>query len=146
MTVTAIIECTTRFDITCTGTKSQFRDNLPDAEHKDRRAWQQSRNQQRNWETMNQIISLRCLPYNITEPRHDEDRWSFSFEVDSLAAVSIHDQDLSFLSQDAHGVPMITGLTETIKDSAMIRTMGEKPNTWFQVISNKYGTGEITDG
>jgi len=144
------VRCITRFDITPTGVVGSYRDNqttlnpvpgkTPDEILKD---WTKARNQQRNWDTINQVIALRCLPENITVAHRDGDRWWFDFDLPNIAAVSDHPGDLEFLTRDADGVPMITGLGESVDVGPMIRSRGSDTNTWFQVRSDKYlRTGE----
>jgi hypothetical protein len=142
------IECSTRFDITATGVLGQYKENREIQNQADgstivnREAWLRARNQQRNWETMNQIIALRCLPENIQMPRRDGDIWRFEFDIDSLAAVSDQPGDLEFLRRDAQGVPMILGLGEAMGLDAMIRTQGTVINTDFRVLGDKYRIGD----
>lgn len=142
------IVCSTRFDITATGVLGQYKENrvtinqATGAVIRDRDAWVRARNQQRNWETMTQIILLRCLPENIVLPKISHDNWWFEFDVDSTAALSAQPDDLAFLISDAHGVPMITGLDESNGIAALIRTHGEDLNTWFQTKTDKYQIGE----
>ena len=116
------VVCRTRFDITATGIRGHFhpgRTPFADAQGqiiRDNQSWTQSRNRQRNWETVNQIISLRCLPENITEPHRSKDQhltsWSFEFEVPDPASIALDDDPVWWLRQDCQGVPMITGLDE----------------------------------
>jgi hypothetical protein len=142
------IECSTGFDITATGVLGQYRENreirnLADGSTiNSREAWLRARNQQRNWETMNQIIALRCLPENIQVPRRVGDQWRFQFDIDSLAAVSDQFGDLEFLQRDAQGVPMILGLEEATGLDSMIRTQGTVINTDFRVLGDKYHIGD----
>lgn len=142
------IECSTGFDITATGVLGQYRENreirnLADGSTiANREAWLRARNQQRNWETMNQIIALRCLPENIQTPRRVGDQWKFQFDIDTLAAVSDQFGDLEFLRRDAQGVPMIMGLDECQNLDAMIRTQGTMINTDFRVLGDKYRNGD----
>ena len=144
------IECSTGFDITATGVLGQYKENREIQNQADgstivnREAWLRARNQQRNWETMNQIIALRCLPENIQMPRRDGDIWRFEFDIDSLAAVSDQPGDLEFLRRDADGVPMILGLEEATGLDAMIRTQGTVINTDFRVLGDKYLIGDRT--
>lgn len=92
---------------------------------------------------MNQLISLRCLPENITSAHQDGDEWWFEFDLPDIAAVSDQPGDLEFLRRDAHGVPMITGLGESPGLGPMIRSLGTDTNTRFSVRSDKYlRTGE----
>lgn len=117
------IQCITTFDITATGVRSNFNANripfqdLTGRIISDMTSWTHSRNQQRNWETINQLISLRCLPHDITTPRRDQQEdvtvWKFEFEVDDITMISAGTDDLGLLKQDCRGIPMITGLDET---------------------------------
>jgi hypothetical protein len=103
--------------------------------------WTLQRNQQRNWDTMNQIISLRCLPQHITQPQREGDHWSFEFDVENPAALSDHGDDLLYLRRDADGVPMITDLQESLALAPVIRVSGADTNTWFVVREHKYSDG-----
>jgi hypothetical protein len=117
------IKCITTFDITATGVRSNFNANrIPFNDNtgqliSDIESWTHSRNQQRNWETINQLISLRCLPHSITDPSRDLHdgiaTWRFDFEVEDPATISLQEYDLALLQQDCQGIPMITGLGET---------------------------------
>ena len=138
------IRCRTRFDITPTGVMGSYRQNQSLSDVPDTAAaWTRSRNQQRNWDTMNQIIALRCLPENITPASRDGDEWWFEFDLPDSAAVSHQPGDLEFLRRDADGVPMITGLAESSALASVIRCWGQDANCWFSVRSDKYlRTGE----
>lgn len=117
------IRCITTFDITATGVRSNFNANrMPfqdDAGNDitDIGTWTRSRNQQRNWETINQLISLRCLPHSISLPQrssHDGiTTWTFDFEVEDVSMISDQEDDLVLLKKDCQDIPMITGLSET---------------------------------
>jgi hypothetical protein len=134
------IQCRTGFDITATGVRSHYRENrIPfrdDAGHDitDISSWTRARNQQRNWETINQIISLRCLPERIAMPQRSSNCWTFDFEILSLSSISAGDDDLGLLLQDANGIPMITGLDEAMTLDAIL-----KPgyNIWFELQTAK---------
>lgn len=97
-------------------------------------SWTRARNQQRNWETVNQIISLRCLPERITLPEIQQGSWLFDFEVPDLASISGQDSDLDLLLRDAQGIPMITGLDETPGLDAMLQP---GINIWFHLLHGK---------
>jgi len=117
------IRCITTFDITATGVRSNFNANrIPfqddtGAVIDSMAAWTRSRNQQRNWETINQLISLRCLPEAITIPTQDSrdgvETWQFEFEVLDVNMICQQHNDLALLKRDCAGIPMITGLSET---------------------------------
>lgn len=137
------IRCQTRFDITETGVKNRnhkskivFRDAAgheitTDAE------WNRARNQQCNWETVNQIISLRTLPENITRPVHNANTgtWSFEFVVVDPATVACDGDPVGYLVTDSADVPMILGLDETPDVAAFLITTGADANTWFEPLS-----------
>lgn len=137
------IQVTTRFDITATGVRSHYRDSvLPwtmstGAVIRDQAGWNRARNQQRNWETMNQIISLRCLPERISEPRRQDDVWTFEFDVPNLESVAQEQDPVGWLRHDATGVPMITGLDERPVELAMLQALGAHANTWFELLTDK---------
>ena len=125
------IVCSTTFDITATEVRSNFQAHrIPfrDATGRvinDLTTWQRARNQQRNWETMNQIISLRVLPQNISLPvlscRDGIKYWTFDFEIDQSAALEIDGDPVGELKRDSYGVPMIAGLDEsTLEQSTLV--------------------------
>lgn len=143
MTVT--IQCRTLFDITATGVRNHtansrlpFQD-LAGQQVTTEREWLRSRNQQRNWETVNQILALRTLPENATMPVIQDTElgreWQFQFDIPDLAAVSEGDRALSLLLQDCEAVPMITGLKETDTLEPQLRTQEPAANIWFAVVA-----------
>jgi hypothetical protein len=91
------------------------------------------RNQQRNWETVLQCISLRTQPHHITGPfRSDVDNlsafefgdfyqqpnqtvWTFGWSIETADAYNLPNVPLGALQQDFEQVPVITGLTETAR-------------------------------
>ena len=84
------------------------------------REWMLARNQQRNWETVVQILSLRTQPQNMTLPKRLDDWWQFEFAVEDLSCLALGDRQLGLLEQDAAMVPMLIGLAETIKVTPML--------------------------
>lgn len=96
--------------------------------------WHRSRNQQRNWETLLQLISLRCQPFDISEPQRDHDRWTFTFEVDTPGVFG-NNEDFFALYADCDGVPMITGLCENVNTQLAICVQGQDQNIWFEAIN-----------
>ena len=117
------VRCWTTFDITITGVKNNFNINrLPFTDQAGREImtpeqWHHSRNQQRNWDTVNQLLSLRSLPHSISasqlQDKGDVKIWEFEFLVDHEDALAEGDNVFGALEQDCQGVPMITGLGET---------------------------------
>ena len=140
--MSTIITCKTLFDITASGVRNNYKpERVPFQRDngeiiRDKSTWDRARNQQRNWETINQIISLRCLPEDITQPRRQDDHWLFEFRLDNAAALTLDDHDVGQLLEDAHGVPMITNLDETSSVAPSIQCQGPQVNTWFWVKSN----------
>ena len=133
------ISVATMFDCTPTGIRSYRKGNLEDTE------WNFQRNQQRNWETLLQCISLRCQPLNIrgtytyiTEDNHLY--WTFDFENDRQDIFLLGDDPLGALKADCHGVPMIVGLTESNRElflTPYMITTGNHPNTIFALDDGK---------
>lgn len=138
--MTQQIQCRTLFDITATGVRSHFRESrIPfqddqGLEIRDLASWTRSRNQQRNWETINQIISLRCLPERITAPRRTEQEWWFDFEVPNIASIERDGNAVGWLLHDARDIPMITGLDEP---SGVGTMLVPGVNIWFSVPDGK---------
>lgn len=120
----AKIRCTTLFDITATGVRHHRRGDAD--------SHVQARNQQRNWETINQIMGLRTLPENVTSPSCQAARWVFEFDVPDPASLATADDALGLLQQDSLGVPMITGLTETLDPGPCLQP-GQ--NLWFEIVA-----------
>lgn len=136
------IEISTLFDITDTNVKHHFKPTLiPFLSRNgvnivDELSWQKARNQQRNWDTINQIISLRTLPENVSSPVHNKTSWSFEFSVNSIEQLETQENHLDLLKQDCENVPLIIGLDEENIKNSVLRTHGEDQNIWFKVISN----------
>jgi hypothetical protein len=140
--MTIRVKCSTLFDITETGVKNRsyksqmtFRDRS-DHEITTPEDWNRARNQQCNWETINQIISLRTLPENITTPVQDADTgvWHFEFIVVDPASIFCDGNPVGYLLSDCVGVPMILGLDETAGLSASMVSIGPDANIWFDLI------------
>lgn len=142
LVMSTIIACKTLFDITASGVRNNYKpERVPFHRDngeiiKDKTTWDRARNQQRNWETMNQIISLRCLPEDITQPRRDNDHWAFEFRIDNAAGIALDDDAVGQLLQDAQGVPMIINLDEQPGITASIQCHGAQANTWFWLKNN----------
>ena len=141
--MTQRITCRTQFDITATGVRNNFhRNRVPfDTAQGIRidtdQAWNRARNQQRNWETLNQLISLRTQPFDIVPNGHDAGTWQFEFEVEhgEVYSTTGYAGDLTGLVNECAGVPMLTGLTEKLTDQAVLVTAGPDQNIWFEPIN-----------
>ena len=139
------IKCITFFDITPTGVRSHFKESrIPffddTGQHiADLPSWHRARNQQRNWETLNQLLALRTLPTEITAPTVEvidaRKCWQFYFEVDSLSAISEADNFASLMLADCNDVPMIVDLDET---QPLVSILQPGANIWFELQHGKY--------
>jgi hypothetical protein len=80
------------------------------------------RNQQRNWETVQQVLAMRAQIYVEQPPQivktckqfprkifKNTQAWGFQFGVEYT---EIYGDNLQLLFDDCHGIPMILGLTE----------------------------------
>ena len=134
------IICKTTFDCTYTGVTGNFRaGQIPfvskaGVEIQDHTGWLQARNQQRNWETLLQIISLNAQPDIFKYPEKIKDYWQFEFSVESNDVFGIDGSTdpLAKLKQNCNGVPMITGLTQSA-DPGEVLDPGN--NIWFDTIN-----------
>jgi hypothetical protein len=136
------VKCSTLFDITETGVKNRsykakivFKDSNGQ-EITSSGDWNRARNQQCNWETINQIISLRTLPENITSPVFVETTkiWYFEFDVVDPASIFRDGDPVGYLLNDCVGVPMILGLDEIAGTASTIVGTGPDTNIWFELI------------
>ena len=92
--------------------------------------WNRSRNQQRNWETIIQLLSLRTQPeirppvkllnQSITQFRFDRGYgsyvsvWEVHFFIEPSEVFKLGNNDVALLEEDFNRIPMISQLTETI--------------------------------
>jgi len=104
--------------------------------------WQYLRNQQRNYETIIQCLSLRCQPLNIAGPyiytnNDNQLYWSIQFETDKEDIFRLKDDPIGVLKQDCQHVPMIVGLGESERElffTPYMITHGSSTNTFFQQV------------
>lgn len=141
------ILCKTLFDCTATGVTGNFRISaIPFRDNQGKmienvEQWNYARNQQRNWETLNQLISLRTQPLHVGNIVENNQVWTFEFEVEQPLVYSITgaEGDLSALINECAGVPMITGLGETQTRQNVLIVSGPEQNVWFEPINNQLG-------
>lgn len=107
-----------------------------------------ARNQQRNWETIQQIVSLRTKPDitftdNFTDDvRHynfgvnykgEQKIWTFKFTVDRADFYQDGPDKFGLIKNDFKLTPMILGLTETAHaEVAMFYPKGPWNNIYFK--------------
>jgi hypothetical protein len=135
--------CQTLFDITATGVTGHFRiTRMPMIDRAgqqivDQVTWNRSRNQQRNWETITQILSLRTQLFALTDPIPDQTgtRWMFEFETESNGIYGPESDPVSVLRADAEGVPMLRELDNDPDIDTVLITEGVRQNIWFAPIS-----------
>lgn len=135
------VACRTKFDITATGVAGNHsRNRMPfvDAvgnEITDLETWNRSRNQQRNWETLQQILNLRTLLSEITLPQRvvdlDQKYWYFEFDVEVPSTIEYDNDPVGVFKLDCRDVPMITGLDE---DAGISACLQHDQNIEFKVI------------
>lgn len=123
--------CQTLFDITATGVTGHYRP----ATQLNSADWNRARNQQRNWETLQQIISLRTQIFNLDTPVEHNGRWTFEFEVETAGVYGPATDPTTVLRQDAEGVPMMADLNNSTKLPPMLVTAGADQNIWFEPIN-----------
>jgi len=135
--------CQTLFDITrtdvtghCKASRMPFQDRAGQT-IKDETAWNRSRNQQRNWETLTQILSLRTQLFDLSEPVQDHTgtRWMFEFETESDGIYGPESDPVAVLRADAEGVPMLRELNNDPDIETVLVTAGARQNIWFAPIS-----------
>ena len=133
-------KCSTRFDITATGVTGHFKSSrVPFTDRAGNKitdidSWNRARNQQRNWETLTQLISLRTQISDLIEPAGHADLWTFEFDTE---ADVFHDgtDPVGVLKSDSQGVPMVTNLDNAPDIDSIIITDGSKQNVWFAPIT-----------
>lgn len=157
----------TLFDITRTGVLKNYTQNIPafvdDADQlvRNREEWIRSRNQQRNFETLMQIVSLRAQPIMLENPSKisinsvetyglgseytgPHSVWIVSFAVEHASVYSTTGNALGQLIAECHQIPMITGLKETFKpQTSFMSTQGINKNIVFK-INQRINTQYVT--
>ena len=107
-----------------------------------------SRNQQRNWETIQQILSLRTQPNitytdNFTDDvthynfgvnyKGEQNIWTFKFTVDRADFYQLGPDKFGLIKNDFKFTPVILGLTETARaEVAMFYPKGPWNNIYFK--------------
>lgn len=120
----------TLFDITATGVTGHFKSARAGFAEKD--SWDRARNQQRNFETIQQLLSLRTNIFNITDPIRNGDFWEFEFEVESDGVYGNDQDPLGILRGDAVGVPMLIQLDNIDEIDSILIVGGPSQNIWFE--------------
>jgi hypothetical protein len=148
-----IITCYTLFDITVTNVPNRQR---PDID-KDPQEWYHKRNTQSNFDTIQQVISLRSQPEIIRKPSKIEIRfdkftdfgflfeqqeneiypcWSFDFTVQHPSVFYDGIHDLGSLYRDCERVPMIKCHTMWDKLDNTLDSSDELRNIFFKTFNH----------
>lgn len=110
-----------------------------------------ARNQQRNWETVQQIISLRTQPTIISTDQFEDDVnkgynfgvnykgshkiWTFEFSVEYADIYQVGPDRFGLAKYDFNITPIILGLTETAKpEHALFYPKGPWNNIYFKCL------------
>ena len=135
-----LIHCCTLFDITETGITGHFKTSqIPFTDRAgqqiaDQAGWNRARNQQRNLETISQVLQLRTQIFDVTAPTTNNGRWCFDFVVEA-EGIYQQDRDLfGILKNDCEGVPMIIGLDDQYMLTPFLITKGSQQNIWFEYV------------
>jgi hypothetical protein len=135
------ISCRTTFDVTQTGTTGHFKpSHIPFSDRagnniNDLLSWDRSRNQQRNLETISQILQLRTQIFDFTAPVEHNGYWAFEFSVEFDGIYQQGQDTFGILKQDCEGVPMLVGLGEKYTITPMLTASGSQQNIWFELIT-----------
>lgn len=136
--MTLTIRVKTDFDCTPTGITGHFRENtVPFRDHAgqlvtNQATWLKSRNQQRNWETLMQLISLYTQPLRVSKVRMHNQQWQFDFDADTQDVFRIKEDPVGRLRQACDGVPVINYVEQEI--TTLLRP---DVNIWFEPIDHK---------
>ena len=122
----------TDFDCRPTGVTGHFRTNvLPFVDRAEQSitnfdSWNSSRNQQRNWETLLQLIGLYTQPQSISDIRMKNGRWEFEFETEFDDVFRLNEDPVGLLKQACRGVPIINYVQQQL--TALLQP---DVNIWF---------------
>jgi len=136
--MTMSIQITTDFDCRPTGVTGHYRENLlPFTDQlgqlvTNMTTWVRSRNQQRNWETIMQLISLYTQPVRVSQVRVKDQRWQFEFDTDFDDVFAINDDPVGRLLQACDGVPVINYV-----EQQLTTLLHPGVNIWFDAINHK---------
>jgi len=136
--MTLSIRVTTDFDCRPTGITGHYRPNiLPTTDQQgqavtDQATWLRSRNQQRNWETIMQLISLYTQPLRVSGVRLQDLRWQFDFDTDLEDVFRLDNDPVGRLKISCNGVPIINYVEQEL--TTLLRP---DVNIWFEAMDHK---------
>ena len=132
--------CKTFFDITATGVTGHYKSSrvpftdLSNTLVENEISWNYARNQQRNWETITQLIGLRTQIAKLENPSKVKNLWTFEFEVETPYAYGPEENPTELLQSDCNGVPMLVELGNKKNLTPILITSGENQNIWFSAL------------
>jgi hypothetical protein len=135
------IQCRTIFDISETGITGHYKpQQVPFRDRAgnnivDQAAWTRSRNQQRNLETITQLLQLRTQIFDVSTPETNQGYWSFWFDVEFEGIYQQGQDVFGILKKDCEGVPMLLGLDEKFVTNSFLTAEGSQQNIWFEISS-----------
>lgn len=135
------IQCRCLFDITATGITGHYKSSrVPFNDRAGQQiinetAWNRARNQQRNWETLTQLISLRTQVNELTDPVKIDGVWQFEFATETVDVYGTPDDPTLVLRNDAAGVPMLVIWDNNQITAQELVIDGADQNIWFTPIS-----------
>lgn len=133
--------CKTLFDITATGVTGHYKSSrvpfkdLAGTEITNEITWNRSRNQQRNWETLMQLIGLRTQIAKLSMPEQIDKMWNFDFEVDAPYVFGPKENPTELLLSDCNGVPMLINLENKSELNPVLTVSGATQNIWFSELN-----------
>jgi hypothetical protein len=130
------VKIKTYFDITATGVTGHYKSaRIPFCDRAGHEinslhSWNRARDQQRNWETLTQLISLRTQVNDVVEPMQNQMEWYFEFTTETEVFNDGADP-VGVLKADSDGVPMLTSLDNRADIDSVLTTTGARQNIWF---------------
>lgn len=150
------VECLCLFDITATAINGHQRNieypyvSKTGTVVNNHQELARARNQQRNLDTVLQLIGMRTQVFEITDSEITTDIpaefawagtdvrvWRFTFEVEPLSQWSIDNDDFWILKNDSDRTPMLMGLTETAQMEPWLVTQGNNVNIIYHAQATK---------
>jgi hypothetical protein len=134
------IRCKTFFDVNATGVTGHYKQSrIPFVDNSNQQinneiSWNIARNQQRNWETITQVIGLRAQIAKLDKPARNMDFWEFEFEVDTPDVFGDENNPVELLYSDAHAVPMLLNLWNKTDLEPVLISYGDRQNIWFTIV------------
>ena len=135
------IRCRTLFDISHTGTTGHFKSSQVPYNDRvgnkitDLATWTRSRNQQRNFETIMQVLQLRTQLFDLQQPIYTAGHWQFDFAIEFEGVYQLDRDPYGTLKNDCEGVPMLVGLDEKHILTPVLTTDGSQQNIWFETVT-----------